>query len=277
MTRPLYLSCLTVFDALPPDMVSAAAEAGYRGISLAAGLRFLSPALRARVKIRSVLDEPELRRETVRRARDTGIVLDIMEGITISPDFDRDQTREALDLTVEMGFRKISGSDGDPERGRAADNLAALCEMARERGLTMALEPVKHTFPNTVAATSARITETGITNLQIMADALHMTRVGEPLRVLGDIPPQHIMCVQFCDAPLTATSDEYKVEMVQERQLPGEGQLPLATLLGAVPETAMVYVEIPQSKAREAGVTPVQRAQRAFDAMQRLMAKASSV
>jgi sugar phosphate isomerase/epimerase len=274
MARPLYLGCLTVFDVPPPDMVTAAADAGYHGVSLAAGPRFLSPALQAKVNIRSVIDDAELRRETVRRARDTGVVLDLMEGIIISETFDRDQCRQALDLTAEMGIGKIAGSDSDPDRRRAADNLAVLCDMAQARGMTMSLEPVMHTIPPTVTETSAAITASGITNLQIMADVLHMTRVGEPLTTIARVPPQHVMCVQFCDGPPAATREAYAVEMVKERQLPGDGQLPLTEMLNVMPDTALIYVEVPQGKARSEGVSATGRARRAFDAMQRLMVKA---
>ena len=51
--------------------------------------------------------------------------------------------------------------------------------------------------------------------------------------------------MQLCDVPLSGTTEDYYQEACFARRLPGEGELPLRTLLAALPKDVRVGVEIP--------------------------------
>jgi len=71
--------------------------------------------------------------------------------------------------------------------------------------------------------------------------------------------------VQICDGPLDLPGgDEAVRREVLERLLPGEGELPLRTLLNAVPASLAVEVEVPE--AALSGRSIAERAARAYAA-----------
>ncbi|MNI94603.1 hypothetical protein D3C73_1527290 [compost metagenome] len=57
--------------------------------------------------------------------------------------------------------------------------------------------------------------------------------------------------MQLCDAPLTAPAEALIIQEAREgRLLPGQGQLPLAALMGALPTDVQVSVETPSVTLR---------------------------
>jgi hypothetical protein len=60
-------------------------------------------------------------------------------------------------------------------------------------------------------------------------------------------------------------------EAVAERGIPGEGSFPLAAFLRCAPPGVTIEVEVPQTAARLAGVSALDRARRAVDATRALM------
>jgi sugar phosphate isomerase/epimerase len=276
--RHVSLACLTVMDADPPAVVSIAAAAGYQGISLAAGARFLPAAMDPGTRIDSVIDDVSLRRETMRRAADTGVRLDMLEGLILSPDLTAAKWRMALDVMQEMGVKQLATFDSDPDRGRAADQLAALCESAQAREIGVCIEFHSRSQLRSIAAAAHLVDQGRYPGLKILVDALHLARGGETPEDVSAVAFQSIGCAQFCDAPAASTDAKaYRYEAMFERQIPGDGELPLAALLDAIPSDCIVYLEVPQRAARERGVSALERAQRALDGMRRLEAQQGTV
>jgi sugar phosphate isomerase/epimerase len=270
--RHLSLGYLTVMDVSPAETVSVAAATGYDGISLAIGSSFLPARMRMDRTLQSVIEDADLRRDTVRRARDTGVSLDQMEGFILHPEVDLARWRMALDLTAEMGIPQIAAFDADFDRTRASDNLAALCEMAAERGLGVCLEFHPKSPTNSVAET-ARLIETGkYRGLKILVDALHLARGGGTPADVAKVPQALLDCAQMSDGPLVSESAKaYALEAMFNRQAPGEGELPLVDLIRAMPADGVLYLEVPQCHARDRGVSAAARAQRAIDGLCRVL------
>jgi sugar phosphate isomerase/epimerase len=104
---------------------------------------------------------------------------------------------------------------------------------------------------------------------------LHLARAGETPADLAKIAPNTIGSAQFCDAPAVSPgSKAYQYEAMFERQVPGEGELPLKALLRAIPKEAIIYLEVPLRAAREQGVSAEQRARRVISGMRRIEADA---
>jgi sugar phosphate isomerase/epimerase len=260
-------------DVTPPEMVCIAAATGYQGVSLAAGKTFLSPEMNTDLPIHSVIDNVALRHETMKRAADTGVRLDLMEDIVLSPVLDRVKCRMALDVMEEMGITRAATFDADPDRTRASECLAALCEDATARGMGVCIEFHSRSHLKSAAAAAQLISRGHYPGLKILVDALHLARAGETPEDLAKIAPNTIDSAQFCDAPaVSPNSKAYQYEAMFERQVPGEGELPLKALLKTIPKEAIIYLEVPLRGAREQGVSAEQRARRVISGMRRIEA-----
>lgn len=262
-------------DVTPPEMVSIAAETGYQGISLASGKMFLAPTMNTGVPIHSVIEDAALRRETMKRAASTGVKLDLMEGIILSPALDMEKCRMALDVTQEMGITQIATFDSDPDRGRASEHLAELCDMAADRGIGVCIEFHPRSQLRSVAQTAQLIGQGKYSGLKMLIDALHLARGGGTPQDVANVSPHVIDSAQFCDGPATSPDTKsYQYEAMFERQVPGDGQLPLKALLTAIPSTAVIYLEVPLRALREGGVSATERARRVIAGMRRIEAQA---
>jgi sugar phosphate isomerase/epimerase len=85
----------------------------------------------------------------------------------------------------------------------------------------------------------------------VLVDPLHLRRSGgspAAVAVLAQSRPELFPYVQLCDAPLGAPHDGTRGlyrEAVTARLLPGDGELPLGELLGALPASLPLSVETP--------------------------------
>ena len=82
----------------------------------------------------------------------------------------------------------------------------------------------------------------------ILIDALHVQRCGVSLEALRALEPGLVGYVQLCDAPRQAPADQVR-EARSARLLPGEGELPLAELVAALPGGLPLAVEAPCAAA----------------------------
>ena len=69
----------------------------------------------------------------------------------------------------------------------------------------------------------------------------------------------------------------YFHEAMHERQIPGDGELPLNDLLDALPSDVVVALEVPMRSRAEAGASPLERARLAAEGARRLMASSPGV
>src|SRR5438874_2708207 len=70
----------------------------------------------------------------------------------------------------------------------------------------------------------------------LLLDTLHIKRCGVSAAELAAVDPALLGYLQLCDAPARPPGGDATVEARTGRLLPGEGELPLAGLLGALPD-----------------------------------------
>jgi sugar phosphate isomerase/epimerase len=87
---------------------------------------------------------------------------------------------------------------------------------------------------------------------------MHVYRSGASTADVAKLAPELIGYVQICDAPLVSKYEFYGDEARYERLPPGEGELPLADFIKALPPHLMLGLEIPMRAKTEAGITPAQ-------------------
>lgn len=272
---------LTMLDVSPPELVTIAGEAGFDAVSL-------------RVAVSTPGEEPwhmapgsPMLEETVRRLDDTGLGVLAVEVFRIGPGARPGEYESAFESGARLGARYVTVNSDDPDIERAAETFAALTAAARPYGLRALIEPIVYTkVPNLDEA--VHIAE-GSGGGGVLLDSLHFQRYGGSLEQLRSLDPDLLSYVQLCDAPLDPPSGlprpgrmprgqstdgtDLQLESRAMRMLPGDGELPLAEFLVAIPAEIPVSVEAPVVSLWET-LSPVEFARRAREAAEDVLTAA---
>lgn len=277
--RPIALGHLTLLDVAPPQLALIAARAGYAGI----GVRVAAPG--SGQQSQSMAVGSRMLRETVHRLDDLGLEVFDTSLVRLTPETDRDDYAPVLEVGAELGARYVNVPGDDPDEARASQTFAALVEDARRYGLRPLLEPMAYRRISRVE-TAARIAGRS-TGGGVLIDCLHVHRCGATADTLRSLPADLVHLVQVTDAPdkqpygltppgplpagLEAATDA-ELESLAMRHLPGDGELPLAEFLNAVPADRPVSVETPSMTLR-ACLTPEEMARRAYQRTVQLLSR----
>ncbi|MDR7299999.1 sugar phosphate isomerase/epimerase family protein [Haloactinomyces albus] len=249
--RRLGIGHLTALNVPPPDLVTIAAQAGFDCV----GLRVATTTGQER---RWPVDvgSPMLL-ETVRRLQATGLAVLDVEITSLQPDTAVADYEHVLETGVRLGARFLNVTCEDPDPDRAADTFAALVERAKLYEIRPALEAMPDKQVRTVEQ-ARRIAERSDGG-GVLLDALHLQRCGDSVDDVRALDPALLTYLQIRAAP---------------RQEPGHGALPLAALLGAVPDDLPVSVEAPDLD-RLAELGPQEFLRDRHDAARALLAPAT--
>jgi sugar phosphate isomerase/epimerase len=260
---PLSLAHLTVLDVAPPELFDLAAQAGYQQV----GIRVL-PAVPGAVSYPLGASGIVAWR---RRMADAGVGIHDVEFVPLTPDVRIDDLAPALALAGELGAKRLNVSGDDADTGRLAERFGALCDLAAGAGIGVDLEFMRFRVVGTLQHALDVVTRAARPNGRLLIDLLHLFRSGGTAEMLHAIPPQAFGSVQLSDAPRADPTDAHIVdEARQGRLFPGEGQLPLAAFMAALPRAVCVSVEVPTGSTHPA-LTPLQRATRACAAARALL------
>lgn len=261
--RLLSLAHLTVIDAHPLELIDAAAAAGFDAV----GLRIVPPL--PTDSIVPVVGDVPLQRRIKARLAETGLQMLDVEAFWLMPDTDAAAFAPALDLAVEFGARYVLCVGNDPDAGRMATNLAALCEACHARGLRAMLEFIPYSQVVSLAAAYRLLSAVSPANAGILVDALHLSRSGGHPSDMERYDPALFSYMHICDASFTPPStDGLRAEARGARMYPGEGGLWLRDFAAAFPSQTPAAVEAPS--ALHADLPPEGRARLANDACGKL-------
>lgn len=266
---PISLAHLTVLDLPPPQMIRLAARLGYDRV----GLRLIrvtetSPGY-------PLHETPALLRETQAALADTGITVNDIEFLRLTPDFRPGDFAGFLAAGAALGARHVICAPYDDDPARLAGTLAALQDLARPHGLTCVLEFFPWTPVPNLATARDLVERTGMAEIGILLDTLHFDRSGSSLADLAGLPPARLPFLHLCDAPVHppySTEDLLHAGRA-ERLPPGEGRIDLAAILGQVPPDLPMALEVPMT-ALQAERGSAEVAARALAAARRLLAAA---
>ena len=239
--RSLSLAWLTVRGAHPLEHIDAAVASGFDAV----GLRLVSPTPGDPL-VPVVGDEPLLR-EIVARLEGTAITVLDVESVWIGPDLDIPALRPALAAAQRLGSSNLLTMGNDPDLARLTDSFARLCEEAARFGIQVGVEFAAYTHVPTLQAAEALVRKAGQSNGKVLIDALHFARSGGHPPEIAAIDPARLSYCQLADArgPRPATGETLRAEARGGRHLPGDGELPLAELLDALPGDLPIGVETP--------------------------------
>lgn len=266
MTHPISLAFLTIFDASAPEAVSIAANAGYDMV----GLRLL-PAAPGEAPY-PLLDDNQVLAETLARLNDTGVKVGDVEIVRLKPDTDVTGFDRFLERAGQLGARNVLVAADDPDKARLIDSFAGFAERAARHGLTADLEFMPWTKAPDLNFAREVVEAAGQPNGGVLIDALHYDRSTTTLDDVRALPAERINYVQLCDGLATYDpSDEGLIRIARgERLFPGEGEIGLAELILAIPETVPLSIEVPHlALARQ--IDAQERANRAMAATRRVL------
>lgn len=258
MSRLLGVGHLTLLALTPPEVVETAAAAGFDFV----GLRVR--AVTATERAYDMRPGSPMMAETLGRLADTGLHVRDVEFLPLTEATTREDWMPALEAGAALGATALTVTGADPDRSRLRDTLGQLTVDAGLYGICPLLEPISYQPVSgaTDAAGLARETGAGL-----MLDSLHLQRGGSSLEEVAAIETDLIPVVQLCDGPLVLQTPDDSAERIAalqyearvERGVIGQGQFPLAALLGVLAADTPVSVEIPHARL-QAELTPLEYA-----------------
>ena len=147
----------------------------------------------------------------------------------------RAEATKILNDGAASGARLVlaaSTSFVDVDRSRMVEDLQWLCSEAKKRGLHIAYEPMSwSTVNNSLPLAWKTLQQVGADNIGLVVDPYHIFTVGRTAEDLNGIPAERLSVVQLCDATLPVSPDDYLQRARHHRLFPGQGNLPLASLV----------------------------------------------
>lgn len=248
----LSLAQLTVDPVSIPDLIAAAGKAGFDAVN---------PRVRAVAdKGPSVIAVKEIKQ----RLDDSGLLALALTGFWFTPETNPKDIESMADAAAALRAPFIQSVINDDDESRALSNFSRACEIAAERKLTIAIEFLGYVAVPSLAATIRFIKASGQHNAGVCLDALALARAGETPAEVAAVDPKLICYVQICDGlRKSPPRDQLRDEARGRRLHPGEGELPIAELLDALPQDIPIDVEAPV--AADAALSPELKAKKAAD------------
>jgi sugar phosphate isomerase/epimerase len=266
--RPISLAHLTVLDTTPPELVTVAAAAGFRSI----GIR-LTATPSVGVPPYDILSDGPLLRETLQRLADTGVSVLDTEFLRFEPEHPVGIPEGFLEVSARLGARHVLAMSAEPEEARTLERFCELCDRAAGYGLQVGLEFAIYTGVRTLAHAAHVVARSKRPNAAVLIDALHFSRSGGVPGDIARVDPSRFRYAQICDAGPDMPGPGDVPALVREartgRLLPGEGVLPLADLVAALPAGVPLAIEAP-SRAT-ANLPALERATRAYRSLTALL------
>jgi sugar phosphate isomerase/epimerase len=253
----LGIEMLSVFGMPPVEYVHLVADLGCRYVT--AGLVGFAPLKSLGYRPFSLRDDAALRREVLAAMADRGVSISLGEGLLIVPGVDVSSYAADLDVMAELQIPRINTVSLEPDRARTFDQLAALTALAADHGIATCLEPVLGLSIADLTTALAAVEYVGRDDLSLLIDTMHVARFGADADDLRSLPAERIGYIQLSDTTLQPRMAHYAEEAMFERLPPGDGELPLADLLAALPDDRVIGLEIPMRSRAESGVSAYDR------------------
>jgi sugar phosphate isomerase/epimerase len=245
-------------SASPLELVEAAASAGFDAVSLRLSPRDLPTG---------TAPTAEILRQTNDRLNGLGLrVLDV-EIARMRPDVSLDYLERLLEAGAELRAPFVLVVGDDEEEAWLAERLTDLDRLAAGYSITPVLEFMPFSQVKTLEQARRIVQAADVRRPALLVDSLHLYRTAGSAADVGALEPGLLAFAHLADGPRDPPLD-LRYEGRSNRQLPGEGELPLAEFLRALPLGLPIELEVP-------GQAPLRdRARAAADAIRRLLSQA---
>lgn len=191
-----------------------------------------------------------------RQLGDAGVALLDLEVAWIMPGVPDPWLVELVEIAAELGARNLLCVSSDPDHSATAAKLQAMVDRALGTGVRINLEFGLFTQVKTIHQASAILREVQGEAKALLVDTLHWARSGGTAQDLAAIPRDWLSYCQPCDAPAEPPdlddSDAVIDDAINRRMPLGQGGLPLAAMIGALPADLPLAVEERSARLRNA-------------------------
>jgi sugar phosphate isomerase/epimerase len=230
-----------MLNAHPLELIDAAAAGGFDYC----GIRLVAPM--ATDKIVDVVTDTGLVRQISQRLRATGVRLLDIEAIWLQPDTDVGALLPALEVGKELGAAHVLVVGYDSDKNRLLDNFSDVCQAAARLQMNVGLEFITYCSVGTLEQALTLLKDSRQPNAGLLLDALQFFRSGARCDQLETVDPALLRYMQICDGPSVGPVllEDRRREARTARLLPGQGELPIAQLIKAMPAGVPLSVEAP--------------------------------
>lgn len=199
---------------------------------------------------------PATTRAIRQQARDAGVQLLDCEVAWIMPGAPDPWLTELVDIAAELGARNLLCVSSDPDMAATTAKFQAMVDRAKGTGVRVNLEFGIFTEVKTVHMARAILEQVEGEAKALLVDTLHWARSGGTADDLAAIPRAWLTYCQPCDAPAEGpdvTNFDAIIDDAINRRMPlGQGGLPLAAMVDALPDTLPMAIEERSAVLRDA-------------------------
>lgn len=262
MARALSLHPLNALDARPIQLIEIA---GRLGVGLVCLFTYVPAEAAGRYPLVAPADVAAVG-DALAQA---GVRLCNLEVFPLDRDGDLDRFAAGLEVGAALGASKATAHIHDAHSEQnAIDRFGAFADLAARHGIVAGLE--FHNFSGVKDVASAARIVRGAGRGSLVLDALHLIRGGGSAADAAGVADL-VGYAQLSDGPLELPAERRWHEAVVERLLPGEGSFPLGEILRPLRADTVFEVEVPQTAARKAGASPLERARRSVETAARVL------
>lgn len=190
------------------------------------------------------------------QARDAGVELLDLEVAWIMPGAPDPWLTELVGIAAELGARNLLCVSSDPDMAATTAKFQAMVDAAKGTGVRVNLEFGVFTEVKTIGMASAILEATEGEAKALLIDTLHWARSGGTAQDLAAIPAEWLSYCQPCDAPADGPDmgnfDAIIDDAINRRMPLGQGGLPLAAMVDALPASLPLAIEERSAQLREA-------------------------
>lgn len=207
---------------------------------------------------------PAITRAIRRQAGDAGVELLDVEVAWIMPGAPDPWLAQLVDIATELGARNLLCVSSDPDMAATAAKFQTLVSRAEGTGVRVNLEFGIFTEVKTIHMARSVLESVEGEAKALLVDTLHWARSGGTAADLRAIPREWLSYCQPCDAPAEGpdvTDFDAIIDDAINRRLPlGEGGLPLAAMIDALPDALPLAIEERSAALRDAYPDLIERA-----------------
>lgn len=258
MSRLLSIAAGVSPDVGPADFVAAAAAAGWKACGVWFDPETWTDAVAADVR---------------QRLDDTGLVALDMEPIFVTAADDGsavDIGDRVIDAAAAVGARNVLVVARGAEPEPFAERLAQLCDRAAPASINCAIEFMAFMSTTSLVAAIDIVKAVDRSNAGILVDNLHLARTGSAPDELRSVDASWLPYAQLCDAP-SELDGNIVVEALDGRVAIGEGGLPVAAVIDALPDGTPLSMEVRSKALRDGYPDPTERARALLEPTLRFM------
>jgi sugar phosphate isomerase/epimerase len=198
------------------------------------------------------------------QARDAGVELLDCEVAWIMPGAPDPWLIELVGIAAELGAKNLLCVSSDPDMAATTAKFQTLVSAAEGTGVRVNLEFGIFTEVKSLAMALAVLEGVEGEAKALLVDTLHWARSGGTAEELASIPREWLSYCQPCDAPAEGPDvtnfDSIIDDAINRRMALGHGGLPVAAMIGALPDHLPMAVEERSAALRDNFPDLVERA-----------------